>query len=100
MLLIVKTPFESLIGLFLFATHTTVSGFFTYHIPKYLFLELPGEKKPSSNFWLVETKVSPSLRDLFGPKVSAPMENFKKAEENKKAWKRERKAWIFIAVSR
>lgn len=89
-----------MIGLFLFATQTTVSGVLTYHIPKYLFFELPGEKKPSSNFWPGETKVSPSLRDWLELKVSAAMENLRRVEEKNIAWKKVRKACLSIAFSR
>ena len=71
-----------------------------YHIPKYWFLELPGEKKSSSNLWPVETKVSPSTRDWFGPKVSLAMENYNKIEENSKALKKMRRAWLSMELSR
>ncbi|CAL5390631.1 unnamed protein product [Camellia sinensis] len=101
--LIVKTPCKPVIGLFRLATHTTVSGVALYHIPKYRNLDLPGEKKPSSNLWLVETKVSPSRRDWFEAKVSPAMENFKKAEESSEAKeekKKMKKAWLSIAFSR
>ncbi|CAL5393191.1 unnamed protein product [Camellia sinensis] len=101
--LIVKTPCKPVIGLFRLATHTTVSGVALYHIPKYRNLELPGEKKPSSNLWLVETKVSPSRRDWFEAKVSPAMENFKKVEESSEAKeekKKMKKAWLSIAFSR
>ncbi|CAL5393229.1 unnamed protein product [Camellia sinensis] len=100
--LIVKTPCKPVIGLFRLATHTTVSGVALYHIPKYRNLELPGEKKPSSKLWLVETKVSPSRRDWFEAKVSPAMENFKKVVESSdaKEKKKMKKAWLSIAFSR
>ncbi|ESR65280.1 hypothetical protein CICLE_v10010246mg [Citrus x clementina] len=49
LLLLAKTPCGSRIGVFLLATQTTVSWLIWYHIPKYMFFELPGDKKPSSN---------------------------------------------------
>ncbi|KAL8257634.1 hypothetical protein R6Q59_029675 [Mikania micrantha] len=53
------TPELSVSGVSRFATHTTVCGdVFLNHIPKYRFLELPGLKKPSSNFAFPETTVS------------------------------------------
>ncbi|KAK3424252.1 hypothetical protein EUGRSUZ_F01057 [Eucalyptus grandis] len=48
----VRTPFESVSGLFPLATQTT-----------YLFVDFSGEKKPSSKLWPEETNVSPSLMD-------------------------------------
>ncbi|KAK2984740.1 hypothetical protein RJ640_004565 [Escallonia rubra] len=69
-------------------SHGTVSGIVLYHIPKYLFLELPGEKKPSSNFWPKETSVCPSVSDWFEASVYAAMEKFKKVEETIKAEKK------------
>ncbi|KAG4213681.1 hypothetical protein ERO13_A01G071066v2 [Gossypium hirsutum] len=53
-------PVESFIGFTLFATQTTVCmGIFLYQIPKWRFLELPGEKKPNSKRPSLETKVMP-----------------------------------------
>ena len=90
-MLIVKTPCESVMGLFLFATHTTVCGALLYHIPRYLFLEFSGEKKPSSNLWPYETKVSPSTMDWVGVMVSDATQNFKKIEEEIKEQKKVKK---------
>ncbi|MBA0803925.1 hypothetical protein Gohar_014085 [Gossypium harknessii] len=73
----VKTPFRSAMGLFLFATQTTAPGLFLYHIPKYLFLDFPGEKKPSSKVSNDEISVSPSLIDPSTPKTSASSDNSK-----------------------
>lgn len=70
LLVMVNWLSESVSGLFLFATQTTASGVVLYHIPRYLFLELPGEKKPSSKFCLEETKVCPSEIDCVGVMVS------------------------------
>ncbi|CBI20436.3 unnamed protein product, partial [Vitis vinifera] len=57
-----KTPNESVSGISLLPTHTTVGTLtFLYHIPRYRFLELPGWKKPSSKLPPAETMVSPSL---------------------------------------
>lgn len=75
LLLRVKTPFLSVMGLNRFATHTTVLGLLLYHIPRYLLFELPGEKKPSSNLREEETNVSPSEMDCPMVMVSPPNEN-------------------------
>ena len=78
-------------GLFLFAAHTTVLGVLLYHIPKYLFLELPGEKKPSSKLWPEETKVSPLLIDwsilMESPAIQKSKGNEKQIQTQKKAKK-------------
>lgn len=76
LLLTVNTALGSKIGLFLLATHTIVSGLFLYHIPRYLlYLEFPGEKKPSSKVCDDETNFSPSRMDLAGVIVSAANDN-------------------------
>ncbi|MBA0803927.1 hypothetical protein Gohar_014087 [Gossypium harknessii] len=64
-------------GLFLLATQTTAPGLFLYHIPKYLFLDFPGEKKPSSKVSNDDTSVSPSLIDSSAPITSASSDNSK-----------------------
>ena len=77
-----NSPNESLSGLFLFATHTTTSGvMILYHIPMYLFLELTGEKKPSSKVWPEDTKVVPSLIDWIDVIESSEKVNSKKKSE-------------------
>ena len=86
-------------GLFLFATHTTVWGVFLYHIPKYLFLELPGEKKPTSKLWPEETKVSPSLMDWSILMESAAIQGSKGTERQIQAQKKAKKRWVSIDVS-
>ncbi|KAK2984743.1 hypothetical protein RJ640_004568 [Escallonia rubra] len=68
LLLIARTPFESVIGFTLFAVHTKICGNFLYHIPRYRLLEPFGEKKPSSKLWPGDTKTSPSARDWFESK--------------------------------
>ena len=74
-----RTPEESLMGAFLFATHTTVFGVtLTYQIPRYLKLELPGLKKPKAKLLPLEIKDWPSLMDWFVVKVSREVENLKK----------------------
>ena len=56
-----KMKFKSKNSFISIKTHTTAPGIFLYHIPRNLFIELPGEKKPSSKLWDEETNVSPSL---------------------------------------
>ena len=82
LLLMVNFPYESVSGLFLFATQITTSGVLLNHIPKYLFLELPGEKNPSSKAWPAETKVVllPSLMDWVEVMVSVAVVNWMKME--------------------
>ena len=92
----VKTPYKSAIGLFLFATHTTVRGVFLYHIPKYLFLELSGEKKPSSKLWLEETKNSPSHMGWSILMESAAIQDSKGTERQIQAQKKAKKIWVSI----
>ncbi|KAL1567083.1 hypothetical protein AAHA92_02603 [Salvia divinorum] len=41
----------AVMGWFLFATQATTSGVLVYHIPKNLFEDFPGEKKPISKTW-------------------------------------------------
>jgi hypothetical protein len=48
------------------ATHTTVcSGILWYQIPRYLLLELPGQKNPSAKLFPLEIRRSPSLTVWF-----------------------------------
>ncbi|KAI9385196.1 hypothetical protein POPTR_011G035913v4 [Populus trichocarpa] len=55
-----------MIGSFLLATHTTVcSGILWYQIPRYLLLELPGQKNPSAKLFPLEIRRSPSLTVWF-----------------------------------
>lgn len=68
-----KTTVESLVGVSLFATHTTVLiGMFLYQMPKKRFPELlPGAvKRPSSKFPFLDTKVWFSLRGCDSEMVS------------------------------
>jgi hypothetical protein len=61
-----RNPEEPVIGLFLFATHTTVcSGILWYQIPRYLLVELPGLKNPSAKIFPLEIRRSPSLMVWF-----------------------------------
>lgn len=62
--------------LFLFATQTTASGVVLYHIPTYLFLELPGEKKPNLKLCPEETKVCPSEIDCTGVRKSTVVQRY------------------------
>ncbi|KAK2978985.1 hypothetical protein RJ640_017549 [Escallonia rubra] len=58
------------------ATAPNITLDFTrYQMPKYQFLELPSLKKASSNFPLADTKLSPSLTDSDGPKMSCDPED-------------------------
>ena len=68
-----KLPEEPSMELSLFAIQTTVWGDTENQMPRYFFVEPPGEKNPRTNRWLGETRVSPSLRDSFGPIVSLPL---------------------------
>ncbi|KAI3731050.1 hypothetical protein L1987_62233 [Smallanthus sonchifolius] len=62
------TPEASASGVSRFATHAIICGdVFLNHIPMYRFLELPGLKKPSSNFAFGETMVSPSEMPAVNP---------------------------------
>lgn len=79
----VKAPFESGSGFSLFATHTTISGNFLYHSPKYHALELDGTKSPSSNLWLEVTKVFEPVMDCDGYMVSAAVEKFVAKNRNR-----------------
>jgi hypothetical protein len=79
----VKAPYESVSGFSLLATHTIIRGKFLYHIPRYRFLESPGEKKPNSNLWPEETKVSPLMMDCIEAMISAPEESSKSRERKK-----------------
>ena len=72
-----KAPLESGSGFSLFATHTTTSGNFLYHSPKYHAVELGGEKSPSTNLWLEVTKISEPVMDSDAEMVSAAMEKCK-----------------------
>ncbi|KAM3749534.1 hypothetical protein ACB098_05G192900 [Castanea mollissima] len=63
-------PESPVIELFLLAIQTTVGGMFLYLMPKYLLLELPGLKNPSSKRCPDDTKVWPSLSTWFGLKMS------------------------------
>lgn len=55
-------------GLSLFATQTTVLGFmFVYHIPIKSFSQSPGQKKPSSNFPCLDTKVFAAEKERICP---------------------------------
>lgn len=83
----VKAPFESGSGFSLFATHTTISGNFLYHSPKYRALELDGAKSPSSNLWLEETKVFEPVMDCDGDMVSAAVEKFEAKKRNREVKK-------------
>ncbi|KAK3021409.1 hypothetical protein RJ639_046817 [Escallonia herrerae] len=77
--LIVRTPFDPVTGISLFAIHTTIFGNFLYHIPKYRLVDLepPGEKKPNSKILPFEIKVSPSLMDSPDVILSAALQNSK-----------------------
>lgn len=83
----VKAPWESGSGVSLFATHTTISGNFLYHSPKYHALELGGAKSPSSNLWLEETKVFEPVMGCDGDMVSAAVEKFEAKNRNREVKK-------------
>ena len=78
LLLMVSCPYESVSGLFLFATHITALGAVLYHIPKYLLLDFPGEKKPNSKVWPEESSVLPSVMDCVRVMKSAAWEKLVK----------------------
>ncbi|KAL4619381.1 hypothetical protein ACB092_06G074800 [Castanea dentata] len=78
----VKTPDASVSGLFWFAIHTSIPGVFLYHMPKYLLLLLPEEKKLSSKTWHGETRVWLPLIDCPELMVSTAMQNCKKVEKS------------------
>lgn len=60
-----KTPDLLGTGVSLFATQTTVFvGIFLYHMPMYLFIEIPGLKNPISKSPLEETMVFPSFNGI------------------------------------
>lgn len=65
--LIFRIPVEFLRGASLLATQTMVlSPIFLYQIPMYQLFDLMGEKKPSSNCCLAETRVWSPVRNWVG----------------------------------
>lgn len=68
-----KYSWSVIMGLFLFATHTTVCrGSLWYQMPRYPYLQLPGLKNPSAKFSFLDSKRLLPVMDWF--KVMIEME--------------------------
>lgn len=90
---IVKIPEESLTGLSLLATHTTVCGeiWLLNQIPTWRFVELAGEKNPSWKELAFETMVAGSLMEVVDVIVSLlPELNLVQKYENERRRRRRR----------
>lgn len=62
-------------------------------------MDFPGEKNPSSKFWVWEIKVWATIMVWFGESVSSPTQNFRKvmkitSEEKKSAVNKKRAMWL------
>ncbi|KAL7185681.1 hypothetical protein ACSBR2_027605 [Camellia fascicularis] len=78
-----KTPWEFLARLSLLATHITVcSEIVLYYMPRHLFVELPGLKKPNTKFPPAEVKVWLMLIDSLALTLSSLARTGKIKEDN------------------